>query len=199
MNQQTTLIIAAATLGAAWLLVEWANSKEPEQFTDETGSSYTEEQPSFLEEIMTTTRNALGLWRPPQKYAAMIAQAEAEHGIPQDLLARLLWQESRYREDIITGKVRSPAGALGIAQFMPATAREMGIDPLNPAQAIDAAGRYLARLFRMFGNWTEALAAYNWGMGNVQRRGLGAAPTETRNYYSQILADVNAANGGGLA
>lgn len=201
MDREQLLVIAAATLAAAWLLVQWANGQEPEpeQYTDETGTTYTTEEPTFFEEIMTTTRTALGLWRPPQKYAGMIAKAEIEHGLPVNLLARLLWQESRYREDIITGKVRSPAGALGIAQFMPATAREMGIDPLNPAQAIDAAGRYLARLFRMFGNWTEALAAYNWGMGNVQRRGLGAAPAETRNYYTQILADVNAANGGGLA
>jgi soluble lytic murein transglycosylase-like protein len=148
---------------------------------------------------MTTTRTALGLWRPPQKYAGQIAQAEINYGLPVDLLARLLWQECRYREDIITGKVRSSAGAMGIAQFMPATAREMGIDPLNPAQAIDGAARYLARLYRQLGNWTETLAAYNWGIGNVQRRGLDAAPAETRRYYAEILADINAANGQAVA
>lgn len=199
MDRANLLIITGATLAAAWLLVNWANSQEeaaPEYTDPDTGTSYTtDEPPGLIEELMTETRTLLGLWRPPQKYAATIAAAEAAHGIPKDMLARLLWQECRYREDIITGKVRSPAGAMGIAQFMPATAREMGIDPLNPAQAIDGAGRYLARLFRMFGNWTEALAAYNWGMGNVQRRGLASAPTETRNYYRQILADVNAANG----
>ncbi|AVO43336.1 hypothetical protein C6571_16770 [Simplicispira suum] len=148
-----------------------------------------------MDEIMTTARNALGLWHPPEKYAQAIAAAEAANGLPRDMLARLLWQESRYREEIIAGRVRSPAGALGIAQFMPATARELGINALDPFQAIPAAARYLARLYGMFGNWSEALAAYNWGMGNVQRRGLDAAPTETRNYYRQILADVNAANG----
>jgi soluble lytic murein transglycosylase-like protein len=198
MDRANLLIIAGATLAAAWLLVQWANSQEPDpmEYTDpDTGTSYTTEEPGIVEELMTQTRTILGLWRPPQQYAAMIAAAESAHGLPRDMLARLLWQECRYREDIITGKVRSPAGAMGIAQFMPATAREMGIDPLNPAQAIDGAGRYLARLFRMFGNWTEALAAYNWGMGNVQRRGIDKAPTETRNYYRQILADVNAANG----
>lgn len=197
MNKTNLLIIAGATLAAAFMLVQWANEQnaQSEWQEAETGDSYTTEEPSFLDDLMSQTRTALGLWRPPEKYSSTIAAAEQANGLPRDMLARLLWQESRYREDIITGKVSSPAGALGIAQFMPATAREMGIDPLNPDQAIDAAGRYLARLFRMFGSWSEALAAYNWGMGNVQRKGLDAAPRETRNYYAQILADVNASNG----
>ncbi len=79
---------------------------------------------------------------------------------------------------------------------MPATAAELGIDPLNPDQAIDAAGRYLKRLQKNnLGGWTEALAAYNWGIGNVQRKGIANAPKETRLYFSQILADVNSTNG----
>lgn len=143
------------------------------------------------ETIVSKTVNLLRLWRAPEQYAGMIERAEREHGIPPMMLERLLYQESRYREDIITGKVQSPAGALGIAQFMPATAVEMRIDPLKPEQAIPAAARYLRTLFNRFGNWTEALAAYNWGQGNVARKGLAVAPRETRNYYSQILADVN--------
>lgn len=196
-DRATVLVIAGATLGAAFLLVQWANSQaETVEVTDpETGDTYTTEQPSIFEDFMSQARTTLGLWRAPAKYAGMIAAAEAANGIPATMLERLLWQECRYREDIITGRVRSPVGAVGIAQFMPATAREMGIDPLNVPQAIDGAGRYLARLYRMFGNWSEALAAYNWGMGNVQRKGLGAAPAETRSYYQSILADVNAATG----
>lgn len=138
-------------------------------------------------------KGLIGKWRAPEKYAPLIAAAEARHGIPAGLLERLLYQESRYREDIITGRTRSPAGALGIAQFMPATAKELGIDPLDPAQAIPAAGLYLRRMFNMFGDWKLALAAYNWGPGNVQRKGLDAAPLETRLYYSQILSSVEIA------
>lgn len=195
MSRAHLIIVAAATLGAALLLVQWANSQAVEYVDDQTGETYTTEEPSFVDDLMSQTRTILGMWKAPAKYLQAIRAAEQANGLPFAMLERLLWQESRYREDIITGKVRSPAGALGIAQFMPATAREMGIDPLNPAQAIDGAGRYLARLYRMFGNWSEALAAYNWGMGNVQRKGLGLAPRETRNYYTQILADVNTATG----
>jgi len=196
VTREQLAIVAGATLAAAWLLVQWGNQQGQDEAIDtDTGQTYTIDEPTIIDEIMSTARNALGLWRPPEKYAQAIAAAESANGLPRDMLARLLWQECRYREEIITGRVRSPAGALGIAQFMPATARELGINALDPFAAIPAAARYLARLFGMFGTWSEALAAYNWGMGNVQRRGLDAAPTETRNYYRQILADVNASNG----
>lgn len=137
--------------------------------------------------------NELKTWQPPQAaapYLSAIAIAEAKYGLPVNLLARLLHQESRFRQDIITGQVKSSAGALGIAQFMPATAADFGIDPLNPFQSIDAAGKYLKQLYKRFGNWQEALASYNWGQGNVARKGLAQAPTETRNYFAQIMADI---------
>src|SRR4030065_1593917 len=66
------------------------------------------------------------------RYRPTVEPAELRHGLPAGLLARLLYQESHYRTDIITGAERSPAGALGIAQFMPATAAEYGINPLDP-------------------------------------------------------------------
>jgi soluble lytic murein transglycosylase-like protein len=182
-------IIAAAGLLAfgAWRLNQNANSLSIE---DVSGAVQ-----DLGDNIVSKTVNALGLWRAPSQYAGLIAQAETAQGIPATMLERLLYQECRYRADIISGATRSPVGALGIAQFMPATAAEMGINPLDPKQAIPAAAKYLAGLYRKFGNWTEALAAYNWGQGNVQRKGIAAAPRETRNYYSQILADVNSTSG----
>lgn len=134
-----------------------------------------------------------GPWQYPAAaapYVPAIQAAEARHGIPDKMLGRLLYQESRFRADIITGRVSSPAGALGIAQFMPATAAEMGVDPLDPPAAIDAAGAYLRRLYNALGSWQLALAAYNWGIGNVQRKGIERAPAETRAYYTEILRDV---------
>lgn len=171
----------------------------PDTTTPDTSSDTDTGKASITDEITDMARRAFNLWQPPAAYAATIAAAEQRHAIPNNMLARLLYQECRWRDDIISGRLRSPAGAVGIAQFMPATARELGIDPLDTTQAINAAGQYLAGLYRKFGNWTMALAAYNWGQGNVQRKGLAAAPLETRNYYSQILADVNAANGSAWA
>jgi soluble lytic murein transglycosylase-like protein len=129
-------------------------------------------------------------WRAPEKYRFDILRTECKYKLPIGMLERLLYQESRYREDIITGITKSPAGAIGIAQFMPATAAELGVDPLDVEQAINFAGKYLSKLFNIFGNWDKALAAYNWGMGNVQRKGLANAPEETKKYYTEILKDV---------
>lgn len=127
-----------------------------------------------------------------QQFAAAIYQAEQAYGIPHNLLARLLYQESRFRADIVDGTVKSATGAEGIAQFEPATAAGLGIDPLNPSAAIDGAGRYLSQLFNQFGTWTLALAAYNDGPGNISKISgdLSRAPEETQNYVSEITGDV---------
>lgn len=128
-------------------------------------------------------------WGTP--YDALIESSALASGIPPDVLYRLLYQESRFRPDIISGKVTSPTGAMGIAQFMPATAREwLGSEAaaLDPNIAIPGAARYLAYLRKYFnGDLTKAVASYNWGMGNVSNRGLDKAPKETRNYVSAIL------------
>lgn len=130
-----------------------------------------------------------------EPYAETITAASSRHGVPAAILAWLLWKESRYTASIINGSKRSRVGALGIAQFMPATAvEELGSvnAALDPAQAIPGAARYLAKLYRSVGSWAEALAAYNWGIGNVQRKGIAQAPAETRDYYTTILAKANA-------
>lgn len=207
MERDQLIIIAGAFIAASYVALRWVNAASDQvdftQYQDPTqdpsADTPVDVQPTILEDLMSKTNTLLGLWKPPAKYADAIASSEFKYSLPNELLARLLYQESHYRDDIITGKTRSPVGALGIAQFMPATARDMGIDPLDPFQAIDGAGRYLASLYRQTGSWAKALAAYNWGVGNVQRRGLANAPTETRNYYTQILADVNNSNGSTLA
>jgi len=132
-------------------------------------------------------------WRWPstaEPYRETIVRSAQGQGISPDLLARVLYQESRFRPEIIDGRKRSTAGAVGIAQFMPGTAAGFGIDPTDPAQAIPAAARYLRSLYDRFGSWPLALASYNWGQGNVARRGIDAAPLETRRYVAEILGDI---------
>jgi len=125
-----------------------------------------------------------------EPYQSLIESAAAQYVVPVSILSWLLWKESRYSPAIINGTKRSGVGAMGIAQFMPATAREeLGSEAaaLDPSRAIPGAARYLSKLYRSLGTWEQALAAYNWGIGNVQRKGLAAAPAETRDYYTTIL------------
>jgi hypothetical protein len=97
---------------------------------------------------------------------------------------RLIWRESSFRTGVV-----SPAGAQGIAQFMPGTAAQRGLqDPFDPEQAIPASARFLGELVKRFGNLGLAAAAYNAGPGRVQGwqdRG-GELPAETRAYVINI-------------
>jgi len=139
------------------------------------------------------------VWAAPaaaNPYLADIAAAEHLNDLPPSLLARLLYQESRYRPDIINGETKSSAGALGIAQIVPRW--HPNVNPLKPTDSIFYAANYLRRLFDKFGTWAKALGAYNWGQGNVGKaidahgeNWLSYAPTETKNYVTQILRDVD--------
>lgn len=133
-----------------------------------------------------------------EKYATAIAAAEARHGLPEGLLHRQLYQESHFRTDIIAGDTKSPAGAIGIAQIIPRW--HPGVNPYDPYASIDYAAQFMRRLYNRFGSWASALAAYNWGEGNVNKvlREHGSLrvdvlPTETRNYVAQITSDVGVA------
>ena len=128
------------------------------------------------------------------KWVPVLNVAETQYGIPKDLLARQAYQESHFRSDIISGATVSPAGAQGIMQLIPRF--YPGVDPLDPAQAITAAAESMATYYRQFGSWALALAAYNWGPGNVAKHGGDSSswPAETQNYVAQITADVPGAN-----
>jgi hypothetical protein len=107
---------------------------------------------------------------------------EAKHGLPTGLLNAVMQAESGGNP-----KAVSPAGAQGLFQFMPATANELGIDPFDPQQAAEGAAKYYGQLSQKYkGDIPSMLAAYNWGMGNVDRQGLDKAPAETRGYIEKV-------------
>jgi soluble lytic murein transglycosylase-like protein len=110
-----------------------------------------------------------------------ISQAAQKYNLdPAKLTAQLA-----YESGLDPSKVNPKSGAAGIAQFMPGTARGFGIDPMNPQQAIFAAAAYMRQNLNRFNNdYPTALAAYNWGPGNVAKYGLQAAPPETQRYVA---------------
>lgn len=128
-------------------------------------------------------------------FAAIIAQAAFSTGVPESFLLRLLRQESGLNPQAVSVK-----GAQGIAQFMPATAAEMGLDdPFDPMKAIPKAAELLRNLRGRYGNWGLAAAAYNAGPGRVDAWLLGRSilPTETLTYVASITGiDVGTWAGG---
>jgi len=92
-------------------------------------------------------------------------EAEAEYGVPAQLLEAIAWRESKFDPEAL-----SEAGATGLMQFMPETAQWLGIDPNDPQQAVKGAAKYLTYLKDRFGgDWRKAIAAYHAGQGNVAK------------------------------
>ncbi|WKN20018.1 lytic transglycosylase domain-containing protein [Azotobacter vinelandii] len=128
-------------------------------------------------------------------YAALVAAAAAEHGLPEALLHALIRAESNYDPRAV-----SPKGAAGLMQLMPDTARELGVvDVWDPAANIHGGARYLKRLLDMFDqDLGLAVAAYNAGPGAVIGSG-GAIPpfAETRRYVPKVLEHYRRLQSGG--
>jgi Transglycosylase SLT domain len=119
-------------------------------------------------------------------YAEIIAAAAQAHGVDPILVKALIQVESGYRP-----KARSPRGAVGLMQIMPATAREYNVrNPFDPKANIEAGVKHLKALLDRFGRErTElALAAYNAGPGAVEKFNGVPPYRETRDYVSRILA-----------
>ena len=110
-------------------------------------------------------------------------QAARAEGVDVHLLRAVAWTESRGRQNAV-----SPKGALGTMQLMPATAAELGVDPLDPDANIHGGARYLARQLSRFQSVPLALAAYNAGPGAVLRWGGIPPYAETQAYVARILS-----------
>lgn len=142
-------------------------------------------------ETMNYNRGYSSTWEIPEKglkFAGYFDDAERRYSLPEGILSRMAYQESRFRDDIITGEVKSSAGATGLMQIIPRY--HPNVDPLDPVASIYYAAKYLKGLYNQFGTWAQALAAYNWGPGNLDEFGIANAPSETRNYVMQISNDI---------
>lgn len=188
MNKKHALIVGAV---GGYLVYRYFNSSVDVSITDDLSSTF----------------QTIGAWAMPadipfpcidpktgQDYRQIIQTAARSTGVPALLLAALIRQESGFDCRI----VNRSSGAMGLGQFMPATAAEwFGADWQTavyvPGRAIPTTAKYLAWLYRRHGMWRPTVAAYNWGTGNVQKNGLGNMPKETRDYV-RIIYDTWAAS-----
>jgi hypothetical protein len=121
----------------------------------------------------------------------LFSNLEMQYGLPRGLLDSVWAVESGRGANML-----SPAGAMGHFQFMPETAQQYGLtDPNNLQQSATAAARMYSDLLKANGgDLDRALAGYNWGQGNLNRAGLGAAPGETRKYIAAVEANMAGVN-----
>jgi cell wall-associated NlpC family hydrolase len=120
-------------------------------------------------------------------YADLFTRAGNRYGVDPSILAAVANQESGFDSGAV-----SQAGAQGLMQFMPATARGLGVNPLDPASAVNGAARYLSSLTNQFGSTQLALAAYNAGPGTVSRYGGVPPYPETQNYVRAVMSKAEA-------
>ena len=116
-------------------------------------------------------------------YLPWVSAAEARHALPAGLLDALIWTESRYNPFAV-----SNAGAAGLGQLMPGTARDLGVfDRFDPKENVSGAARYLKQMLDRFGMVHLALAAYNAGPGAVQKAKGIPLNNETPGYVRSVL------------
>ena len=115
------------------------------------------------------------------RYLSMARDAARRYGVPEDLFLKLVQQESGWNPNAL-----SHAGAIGLAQLMPGTARVLRVDPHNPYENLDGGARYLSQQYRTFKSWRLALAAYNAGPDAVRKYGGVPPYKETKNYVKII-------------
>lgn len=131
-----------------------------------------------------------------RKWQPALSNAETAFGIPAGLLARIAYQESRFRQDIIDGTTVSSAGALGLMQLMPqffdTVQRPTPFSDQDTLDQINQAAALLAANYRTLGDWTAATAAYNAGAGTIHKvlAGNATLPAQTAEYIDQVSADL---------
>jgi len=133
------------------------------------------------------------LWKTPaagMAWEPIFLSATQEYNLPCGLISRVAYQESHYNPKALN----KGSNAQGMMQIVPRW--HPGVDPWNPDEAIPYAAKYIRQLYNQFGSWDKALAAYNWGLGNlgvaIKKYGddwLTHTPTETYNYVTQIGKD----------
>ena len=132
--------------------------------------------------------NSGAVVRAPTQLRASIETAARSYDLSPELIEAVAAAESRFKAD-----ARSPAGAIGVMQLMPATARDLGVDPQLPGQNIRGGTAYLRMLLNRYaGDVVKALAAYNAGPGAVDRHGGVPPYAETRAYVARILGRLAA-------
>lgn len=145
-----------------------------------------DEAPAIPEAVVADVSNNAA--QVPAAYAAKVKELSARFDLSPALIEALVWQESRWRAD-----ARSPVGARGLAQLMPGTARDLGVDPDDPFANLEGGARYLREQLDRFGGDVEkALAAYNAGPGRVQRAGGIPRIRETQTYVAAIMGRLSA-------
>jgi soluble lytic murein transglycosylase-like protein len=170
-------VLEIGDAGAMWL--SGGPPNVPEMPRAEAPLASSAQSPGLAPQAVTVPVASAG----PAAWSPRIAQLATKYDLSPALIEALVWQESRWRSDAV-----SPVGARGLAQLMPDTARELGVNPDDPHANLEGGARYLRQQLDTFGgNLEKALAAYNAGPGRVKASGGVPDIRETQQYVAAII------------
>ena len=173
--------------GARWIAGAQAAAQTPSDTTFVKAGEAIELSADYLVPAQAIADPAMHAAGVPGLYAAKVHELARRFDLSPALIEALVWQESRWRADAV-----SPVGARGLAQLMPGTARELGVDPGDPFANLEGGARYLReQLDRFDGDLEKALAAYNAGPGRVERANGIPNIRETKTYVAAIMGRLS--------
>lgn len=186
-REELTLVVRAVQLQMGRLLLASFAPEERGAGTGEAGRSI--RPVGLLPWLGVSNSQPRPMEAPPDNLDRIIADAAQRYRVAPELIRAVIQVESAFDPRAV-----SPKGAQGLMQLMPRTARELGVaDPFDPRENVMGGTRYLRSLLdRYQEDLPTALAAYNWGMGNLERNRGGFLPEETRNYIDRVLGRLNA-------
>ena len=186
-------VLEVGSEGAHWIVgAPVIDTTVQDQTPESLGSSLTDASDLAVPDDVAVPESAvahthLNAASVPVAYQAKVAELAARFDLSPALIEALVWQESRWH----TGAV-SPVGARGLAQLMPGTARELGVDANDPFGNLEGGARYLREQMDRFGGDIErALAAYNAGPGRVIQSGGVPRIRETQTYVAAIMGRLS--------
>jgi soluble lytic murein transglycosylase-like protein len=185
MGQGAVSLLTALILGGLWafLPIRPAAAEQMYRYVDSQGTVHFSNVPTDQRFVPITKDNKRISPKVSGRYDELIRRIARQHQVPPALVKAVIASESNFN-----ASARSPKGAQGLMQLMPATARELGVrDSYVAEQNIQGGTAYLSQLITRYGDWTHALAAYNAGPTAVEEYG-GIPPfPETQAYVRRVL------------
>jgi soluble lytic murein transglycosylase-like protein len=173
------LYLLVAATAAPFFLAKWMDAEDVITYQQQELHTAV----VIINKLQATKEKIISCANNQQDHIKLLINMERKYKMSSGILQNVAYEESRYNPNAISHK-----GALGIMQIHPKWHKN--VNPYDPYEAIPYGAKYLHSLYERFGDWEIALAAWNWGQGNMSKYSFKQAPRETKNFVKNVLKNV---------